>query len=160
MKVDLKIITYVTVLILKVISTYYDILGIKKTATQAEIKQSFRRLALRYHPDKNKNSEESRKKFMQIVEAYEVLSDEMSRKTYDSNSYYKAYGSIRKREWTPPADFDEIYSYKEIKRKYSRSSFGGGMWDISEHASAGMWKATIFLLASLGVIALFILLLD
>jgi curved DNA-binding protein CbpA len=146
-------------LIQKVSSTYYDILGIKKTATLAEIKQSFRRLALRYHPDKNKNSEESKKKFMQIVEAYEVLSDEISRKTYDNNSYYKPYGSFEKRQWTPSADFDHIYSYKEIKRKYSRSSVGGGMWDISENASAGMWKATIFLLASLGVIALFILLL-
>ena len=140
-------------------STYYEILGIKKTATQAEIKQSFRRLALRYHPDKNKNSEESKKKFMQIVEAYEVLSDEISRKTYDNNSYYKPYGSIAKSQWTPSADFDYIYSYKEIKRKYSQSSFGGGMWDISENASAGMWKATIFLLATLGVIALLILLL-
>ena len=140
-------------------STYYEILGIKKTATQAEIKQSFRRLALRYHPDKNKNSEESKKKFMQIVEAYEVLSDEISRKTYDNNSYYKPYGSIAKPPWTPSADFDYIYSYKEIKRKYSQSSFGGGMWDISENASAGMWKATIFLLATLGVIALLILLL-
>jgi DnaJ-class molecular chaperone len=140
-------------------STYYEILGIKKTATQAEIKQSFRRLALRYHPDKNKNSEESKKKFMQIVEAYEVLSDEISRKTYDNNSYYKPYGSIAKPQWTPSADFDYTYSYKEIKRKYSQSSFGGGMWDISENASAGMWKATIFLLATLGLIALFILLL-
>ena len=140
-------------------STYYEILGIKKTATQAEIKQSFRRLALRYHPDKNKNSEESRKKFMQIVEAYEVLSDEISRKTYDNNSYHKTYGSIARPHWTPSADFDYIYSYKEIKRKYSQSSFGGGMWDISENASAGMWKATIFLLVTLGVIALLILLL-
>ncbi|HKG30915.1 MAG TPA: DnaJ domain-containing protein [Nitrososphaeraceae archaeon] len=140
-------------------STYYEILGIKKTATQAEIKQSFRRLALRYHPDKNKNSEESKKKFIQIVEAYEVLSDEISRKTYDNNSYYKTYGSIAKPQWTPSADFDYIYSYKEIKRKYSQSSFGGGMWDISENASAGMWKATIFLLATLGLIALLILLL-
>jgi DnaJ-class molecular chaperone len=142
-------------------STYYDILGIKKTATQAEIKQSFRKLALRYHPDKNKNSEESKKKFMQIVEAYEVLSDEISRKTYDCNPYYKSYGSIQKRQWTPSADFDNIYSYEEIKRKYTQRNVGsgGGMWDISENSSVGMWKATIILLASLGIIALFILLL-
>jgi DnaJ-class molecular chaperone len=140
-------------------STYYDILGIKKTATQEEIKQSFRKLALRYHPDKNKNSEESKKKFMQIVEAYEVLSDEISRKTYDHYSYYKLYGGIQKRQWTPSADFDHVYSYDEIKRKYRQRNFGGGMWDISENASAGMWKATIILLASLGVFAVFILLL-
>jgi DnaJ-class molecular chaperone len=140
-------------------STYYDILGIRKTATQEEIKQSFRKLALRYHPDKNKNSEESKKKFLQIVEAYEVLSDEILRKTYDDNSYYKSYGSVQKRQWTPSADFDHVYSYDEIKRKYMQHNFGGGMWDISENASAGMWKATIILLASLGVFAVFILLL-
>lgn len=140
-------------------STYYDILGIRKTATQEEIKQSFRKLALRYHPDKNKNSEESKKKFLQIVEAYEVLSDEISRKTYDNNSYYKSYGSVQKRQWTPSADFDHVYSYDEIKRKYMQRNFGGGMWDISENASAGMWKATIILLASIGVFAVFILLL-
>ena len=140
-------------------STYYDILEIRKSATQAEIKQSFRKLALRYHPDKNKNSEESKKKFMQIVEAYEVLSDEMSRKTYDDNSYYKSYGRVQKRQWTPSADFDQVYSYNEIKRKYTQRNFRGGMWDISENASAGMWKATIILLASLGVFAVFILLL-
>ena len=141
-------------------STYYDILEIRKSATQAEIKQSFRKLALRYHPDKNKNSEESKKKFMQIVEAYEVLSDEMSRKTYDDNSYYKSYGRVQKRQWTPSADFDQVYSYNEIKRKYTQRNFGGGgMWDISENASTGMWKATIILLASLGVFAVFILLL-
>jgi DnaJ-class molecular chaperone len=139
-------------------STYYEILGIKKTASQAEIKQSFRRLALRYHPDKNKNSEESKKKFMQIVEAYEVLSDEISRKTYDNTSYYKLYGNAYRRQWTPSADFDHIYSYEEIRRKSSQSNFGGGMWDISENSSAGMWKATIILLGSLGVIAIFILL--
>jgi DnaJ-class molecular chaperone len=49
-------------------------------ATSEEIKKSFRNLALKHHPDKNKNSEESRMKFMRIVEAYEVLSDEQARR--------------------------------------------------------------------------------
>ena len=61
-KVNLKINIYIITVIRKVSSTYYDILEISKSATQAEIKQSFRKLALRYHPDKNKNSEESKKK--------------------------------------------------------------------------------------------------
>ena len=146
-------------MLIQEVSTYYDILGIKKTATQAEIKQSFRKLALRYHPDKNKNSEESKKKFMQIVEAYEVLSDEMSRKTYDNSSYYISYESLHKREWVPSADFERIYSYEEIRQKYGQHNSRGGMWDISEKASAGMWKATIILFGSLGIIAIFILLL-
>ena len=146
-------------MLIQEVSTYYDLLGIKKTATQAEIKQSFRKLALRYHPDKNRNSEESKKKFLQIVEAYEVLSDEMSRKIYDNSSIYISYGSLHKREWTPPADFEYIYSYEQIKQKYRRHNSMGGMWDISENASVGMWKATIILFGSLGIIAIFILLL-
>lgn len=146
-------------MLIQEVSTYYDILGIKKTATQAEIKRSFRKLALKYHPDKNKNSEESKKKFMQIVEAYEVLSDEMSRKTYDNSSYYISYGSTHRREWVPSADFEHIYSYEQIKQKYGRHNSSGGMWDISENSSVGMWKATIILFGSLGIIAIFILLL-
>jgi DnaJ-class molecular chaperone len=146
-------------MLIQEVSTYYDLLGIKKTATQAEIKQSFRKLALRYHPAKTRNSEESKKKFLQIVEAYEVLSDEMSRKTYDNSSIYISYGSLHKREWTPPADFEYIYSYEQIKQKYRRHNSMGGMWDISENASVGMWKATIILFGSLGIIAIFILLL-
>ena len=55
---------------------YYEILEVSPDASQAEIKKSFRNLALQHHPDKNKNSEESKQKFMKIIEAYEVLSDE------------------------------------------------------------------------------------
>ena len=53
--------------------SYYDILEIDQHATIADIKKSFRLLALKYHPDKNK-SNESHQKFLQIVEAYEVFS--------------------------------------------------------------------------------------
>ena len=62
--------------------SYYDILEIDQHATIADIKKSFRLLALKHHPDKNK-SNESHQKFLQIVEAYEVLSDENSRRKYD-----------------------------------------------------------------------------
>ncbi|XP_061402389.1 dnaJ protein homolog 1-like isoform X1 [Musca vetustissima] len=61
---------------------YYKILGIPKTATDEEIKKAYRKLALRYHPDKNKaaNAEE---KFKEVAEAYEVLSDKSKREVYD-----------------------------------------------------------------------------
>lgn len=65
-------------------SDYYKILGITKDSNQIQIRKAFRELALKYHPDKNKNSEESKQKFMEIVQAYEVLSDEKSRKRYDN----------------------------------------------------------------------------
>ena len=61
---------------------YYEVLGLSREASTEEIKKSFRIMALRYHPDKNSNSEESKEKFMYVVEAFEVLSDEGARKKY------------------------------------------------------------------------------
>ena len=61
---------------------YYDVLGVSKNATDAEIKSSFRKLAKKYHPDLNKE-EGAAEKFKEVQEAYEVLSDANKRKTYD-----------------------------------------------------------------------------
>ncbi|XP_057314605.1 dnaJ homolog subfamily B member 9-like [Hydractinia symbiolongicarpus] len=63
---------------------YYKILGVEKTATEREIKKAFRKLAVKYHPDKNK-SPDAEKVFRDIAEAYEVLSDEKKRRIYDQH---------------------------------------------------------------------------
>jgi DnaJ-class molecular chaperone len=136
--------------------SYYEVLNVNNNASLAEIKISFRSLALKHHPDKNKNSEESKQAFMEIVEAYEVLSDERARKNYDLTSFGVS-GFSAQRRWTAPADFEQIYSYSQIKRRYGKYPVGGGMWDISEAASFDLWKATILLFASLGAIAVFVL---
>ena len=129
-------------------TSYYDILQIKQNATNDEIKRSFRSLALKYHPDKNKSSD-SKEKFLSIVEAYEVLSDETSRKKYDlsfqrnKGEYISDYST----HWTPPADYNKYYSYDEIKNWYTKNN----------EIRGGMWKTTIILFGSLAVVTLFIL---
>ncbi|VDH94058.1 DnaJ homolog subfamily B member 9 [Mytilus galloprovincialis] len=61
---------------------YYEILGVKKNATDKQIKRAFRKLAIKYHPDKNKEKD-AEEKFREIAKAYEVLSDTDKRKNYD-----------------------------------------------------------------------------
>src|SRR5712691_2971366 len=62
---------------------YYSILGVKKTATEDEIKKAYRNLAKKYHPDKNKGNKEAENKFKELSEAYAVLSDKEKREQYD-----------------------------------------------------------------------------
>ena len=62
---------------------YYEILGVKKTATEAELKKAYRDLAKKYHPDKNKGNKDAENRFKEISEAYAVLSDTEKRSQYD-----------------------------------------------------------------------------
>ncbi len=96
---------------------YYNILGIDKSASAADIKKAYRKLAMKYHPDKTKGNKELEDKFKKISEAYAVLSDSEKRKQYDT------YGS---------ADFQQRYSQEDIFKNFDLGDilkefgFGGG----------------------------------
>jgi curved DNA-binding protein len=91
---------------------YYKILELDKSATEADIKKAYRRLARKYHPDVNPNDESAKKKFQQINEANEVLSDPANRKKYDQ------YG----KDWKHAEQFDK----QKAQRGGQQGGFQGG----------------------------------
>ena len=88
---------------------YYKILGVEKSATKEEISKAFRKLALKFHPDKNPNNKAAEEKFKEITEAHEVLSDPEKRKKYD------ALGANWNQYQTSGGGFEDFFS----------SQFGG-----------------------------------
>ncbi len=74
---------------------YYSILGISKQASSDEIKQAYRKLARKYHPDVNPDNPEAEEKFKDVSEAYEILSDTNKRKQYDQFGQYYQQGGFR-----------------------------------------------------------------
>ena len=96
---------------------YYKILGVSRTATEKEIKRAYRKLALKFHPDKNKGDKEAQEKFQKISEAYEVLHDPEKRTQYDKfgkNTTRMNHGQSR----TPFDIFEQFFGQ-------SQSNFGG-----------------------------------
>jgi molecular chaperone DnaJ len=87
---------------------YYDILGVPRNATQEEIKSAYRKLALQYHPDRNK-SHDAEEKFKEISEAYAVLSDEEKRRQYDMFGHAGIGSRYTREDIFKGVDFDEIF---------------------------------------------------
>jgi len=104
---------------------YYTILGVNRNANAEDIKKAFRKLALRYHPDRNLNNvEEAEKKFKEINEAYEVLGDGNKKREYDRLLGWRDYPwktIINDNNSEGIADLDLI---KEILQKLSKSGAG------------------------------------
>jgi curved DNA-binding protein len=92
---------------------YYSILGIQKTATPKEVKDAYRKLARKYHPDLHPDNKDAKKNFQEINEANEVLSDPVKRKKYG-------------KDWQHAEEFEKQKKYQEQSSNYQRSeNFGG-----------------------------------
>jgi curved DNA-binding protein len=111
---------------------YYKLLGIDKTATPKDVKNAFRKLARKYHPDLNPNDKDAKKKFQQINEANEVLSDPEKRKKYDQ------YG----KDWQHSEQFEEQRQYQQRPsdsggRRYTNAQQDGDFSDFFESLFGG-----------------------
>ena len=106
---------------------YYKVLEIKKDASTDDIKKAYRKLARKYHPDLNPNNEEANKKFQQINEANEVLSDPEKRKKYDR------YGN----EWQHADQFNAQQQQRQSQERSRGGGFSGfGGDDFSDFFSS------------------------
>lgn len=99
---------------------YYDTLGVKRDATDAEIKSAYRKLARKYHPDVNK-TKEAEDKFKEINEAYEVLGDKQKRQRYDSLGANWQGGA----DYTPPPGFENFNFGAGQGGAYQQFNFNG-----------------------------------
>ena len=86
---------------------YYEVLGVSRTAQTDEVKSSYRKLAMMYHPDKNPDNHEAEEKFKEATEAYEVLSDTDKRQRYDQYGHE----GLRNGDYHSYTDFNDIFSH-------------------------------------------------
>jgi molecular chaperone DnaJ len=115
---------------------YYELLGVSKSADEAELKRAYRKLAMQYHPDKNPDNKEAESKFKEINEAYEVLSDSEKRRLYDQFGHAgvnqnagSGFGGFNGGDFGG-FDFGDIFS----------EMFGGGFGSSSQRRRSGPRK--------------------
>ncbi|MDB5281976.1 MAG: molecular chaperone DnaJ [Bacteroidota bacterium] len=96
---------------------FYEILEVPKTATKEEIKKAYRKVALKFHPDRNQGDKAAEEKFKEAAEAYEILSDEQKREKYDR------YGHASMNGGGGGGDYQNM---EDIFRNFG-DIFGGGV---------------------------------
>nr|XP_033818633.1 dnaJ homolog subfamily A member 3, mitochondrial isoform X2 [Geotrypetes seraphini] len=106
---------------------YYQVLGVPRSASQKEIKKAYYQLAKKYHPDTNKDDPKAKEKFSQLAEAYEVLSDDVKRKQYDTYgtaSFDPGAAGSQQQYWHGGSSIDPEELFRKIFGEFSSSSFG------------------------------------
>jgi molecular chaperone DnaJ len=123
---------------------FYSTLGVSRDSTQEDIKKAYRKSALKYHPDRNPGDAEAEKRFKQIAEAYEVLSDENKRKIYDQYGADAVRGAASA---SGPGGMGGFSSMEEALRTFmgafGGSGAGGGsvfesIFGFEEHSGSGV----------------------
>lgn len=104
---------------------YYEVLGLEKDADKGAIKSAYRKLALKYHPDRNADDEEAETKFKEASEAYEILSDEEKRSNYDRYGHAGIEGNFGSGgfQWS---DFSHATDVEDLFGDFFGNIFGGG----------------------------------
>lgn len=120
---------------------YYKILGVDKNASESDIKSAYRKLARKYHPDLNPNDKEANKKFQQINEANEVLSDPEKRKKYDTYGkdwqHAEEFERARQNQSRQPSDAGGEYSFSGAEFGGDFSDFFSSMFGQSDGRRSG-----------------------
>jgi molecular chaperone DnaJ len=105
---------------------YYEVLGVSRTASDDEIKKAYRSLAMKHHPDMNKNSpKQAEERFKEISEAYEVLADKEKRARYDTYGHEAVASAFR----TGGFDWSDFTHYNDISDIFGGGGFGGSIFD-------------------------------
>ncbi|MEO0638399.1 MAG: DnaJ domain-containing protein, partial [Bacteroidota bacterium] len=98
---------------------YYEVLGVEKAATKDELKKAYRKMAIKYHPDKNPDNKEAEDKFKEAAEAYEILSDDQKRAQYDRFGHAGLGGAGG---FSGSGNFEDIFS--QFSDIFGDSAFG------------------------------------
>ena len=113
---------------------YYSLLGVERNTSEADIKKAYRRLAMKYHPDRNPGDKNAEKKFKEISEAYEILSDQQKRQAYD------AYGHAGVNNGAGGFHASHSGGFSDIFEDIFGDIFGGGRGGQSRSSRTTVYK--------------------